>query len=81
MPAELTTRCLTFRDIFVCAPTSLFMAFADTGRPTDTSIQSRGAPPAESSLRGDPVIDPLHADVELDVLFCTIRGSTNLTVP
>ena len=41
MRAGLTTRCLTFRDTFVCTPTSLLMAFADTGRPTDTSIQIR----------------------------------------
>ena len=41
MRAGPTTRCLTFRDTFVCAPTSLLMAFADTGRPADTSIQTR----------------------------------------
>ena len=32
MRAGLTTRCLTFRDTFVCTPTSSLMAFADTGR-------------------------------------------------
>ena len=32
MRAGLTTRCLTFRHTFVCTPTSLLMAFADTGR-------------------------------------------------
>ena len=41
MRAGLTTRCLTFRDTFVCTPTSLLMAFADTGRPADISIQAR----------------------------------------
>ena len=41
MRAGLTTRCLTFRYTFVCTPTSLLMAFADTGRPADTSIQTR----------------------------------------
>ena len=30
-----------FRDTFVCTPTSLLMAFADTGRPADISIQIR----------------------------------------
>ena len=41
MQAGLTTRCLTFREIFVCTPTSLLhaMAFVGTRRPTDTSIQ------------------------------------------
>ena len=41
MQAGLTTPDLMFRDIFVCPPTSLLdaMVFADTLRPTDTSIQ------------------------------------------
>ena len=29
------------QDAFVSTPTSLFMAFADTGRPADISIQAR----------------------------------------
>ena len=41
MRAGLTTRSLTFRHTFVCTPTSLLMAFADTGRPADISIQTR----------------------------------------
>ena len=43
MRAGLTTRCLTFRDTFVCTPTSslLLLAFADTGRPADIGIQIR----------------------------------------
>ena len=41
LQAGLTTRCLTFRDIFVCTPMSSLgaMAFAGPRRPTDTSIQ------------------------------------------
>ena len=41
MQAGLTTRCLTFKNIFVGTPTSLLdaMAFDGTRRQTDTSIQ------------------------------------------
>ena len=68
MPADLATRCLTFRDIFVCAQTSLFMAFADTGRPTDTSIQTR-----RSNLARD---GPATVDNVLMKKFSELKGFT-----
>ena len=54
MRAGLTTRCLTFRDTFVYTPTSSLMAFADTGSPADTSIQTR-----RSNISGLPPVPKL----------------------
>ena len=72
MPAELTTRCLTFRDIFVCAPTSLFMAFADTGRPTDTRIQTRRS---NTRWRKHPLLRPFLERVDGGFLFRALQST------